>query len=54
MHGHTDLYTIVKNSVYFQTLPPLLVECLEVDGDGMTLPVIFEDLYRDRKCLGGG
>ncbi|XP_064624581.1 protein FAM135A-like isoform X2 [Lineus longissimus] len=47
MHGHIDLNTIVKNSIYFQTLPPLPVECLEVDGDSTTLPVIFEDVYSD-------
>ncbi|XP_076055096.1 protein FAM135A isoform X3 [Oratosquilla oratoria] len=36
----------VRRSKYFNLLPPLPVECVEVDGDANTLPVIFEDQYQ--------
>ncbi|XP_052274489.1 protein FAM135A-like isoform X2 [Dreissena polymorpha] len=46
-HGHTDLAAMVRSSMYLQTLPPLDLECLDLDGDFNTLPVIFEDIYDD-------
>ncbi|KAK3090321.1 hypothetical protein FSP39_010936 [Pinctada imbricata] len=46
-HGHTDSAAMVKSSPYFQNLPALTVECVELDGDHTTLPVIFEDVYCD-------
>ncbi|BFY99191.1 hypothetical protein BsWGS_02230 [Bradybaena similaris] len=47
IHGHSALATTVKNSPYFCNLPSLPVECVELDGDENTLPIIFEDIYRD-------
>ncbi|KAH3849686.1 hypothetical protein DPMN_092089 [Dreissena polymorpha] len=38
---------MVRSSMYLQTLPPLDLECLDLDGDFNTLPVIFEDIYDD-------
>ena len=45
VHGHSDLAALVKSSPYFQGLLPLSVECWDMDGDHMTLPVVFEDIY---------
>ncbi|CAL4097840.1 unnamed protein product, partial [Meganyctiphanes norvegica] len=36
----------VRRSRYFNLLPPLAVECVEMDGDLTSLPVIFEDQYQ--------
>jgi len=47
IHGHIDLASRVRSSVYFQSLPSLPLECLELDGDGSTLPIIFEEVFSD-------
>nr|XP_045599239.1 protein FAM135A-like isoform X1 [Procambarus clarkii] len=36
----------VRRSRYFNLMPPLTIECTEMDGDVSTLPVIFEDQYQ--------
>ncbi|XP_064082168.1 protein FAM135A-like isoform X2 [Macrobrachium nipponense] len=36
----------VRRSRYFNSLPPLAIECVEMDGDATTLPIIFEDQYQ--------
>ncbi|KAJ6661449.1 hypothetical protein lerEdw1_014357, partial [Lerista edwardsae] len=44
---HSQLSSEVRNSEYLTSMPPLPVECLDIDGDWSTLPIIFEDRYVD-------
>ncbi|KAL8181634.1 UNVERIFIED_CONTAM: hypothetical protein K2H54_013871 [Gekko kuhli] len=44
---HSQVSSEVRNSAYLTSMPPLPVECLDIDGDWSTLPIIFEDRYVD-------
>ncbi|XP_062935827.1 protein FAM135B [Cynocephalus volans] len=49
---HSQLSLDVRNSEYLTSMPPLPAECLDIDGDWNTLPVIFEDRYVDCPTTG--
>lgn len=42
---HQSLAQSVKGSRYYQTIPPVQVECPLLDGDPTSIPIIFEDKY---------
>ncbi|NWS69427.1 F135B protein, partial [Crotophaga sulcirostris] len=50
IQSHGQISTEIRNSEYFTSMPPLPAECLDIDGDWNTLPVIFEDRYTDMPC----
>ncbi|XP_009079288.1 PREDICTED: protein FAM135B, partial [Acanthisitta chloris] len=50
IQSHAQISTEIRNSEYFTSMPPLPAECLDIDGDWNTLPVIFEDRYTDMPC----
>ncbi|KAJ7338162.1 hypothetical protein JRQ81_010797 [Phrynocephalus forsythii] len=42
---HSQVSSEIRNSEYLTSMPPLPVECLDIDGDCSTLPIIFEDRF---------
>ncbi|TRY84661.1 hypothetical protein DNTS_004607 [Danionella cerebrum] len=51
INRHAHLASEMRSSDYLVRMPPLPVECLDIDGDWSTLPIIFEDRYVDSPCL---
>ena len=39
----------VKSSKYLSMIPPVTIECAEVDGDSSSTPIFFEDRYVNEK-----
>ncbi|XP_036904493.1 protein FAM135B [Sturnira hondurensis] len=52
VQSHSQLSLDVRSSEYLTAMPPLPAECLDIDGDWSTLPVIFEDRYVDCPVTG--
>lgn len=41
----TRMGNLLKGSLYYQLIPPVDLACAALDGDTLTMPIIFEDRY---------
>ena len=46
---YASLSESLRTSAYLMSLPPLPVSCTELDGEATTMPIIFEDVYKDEE-----
>ena len=46
-HNYSEMAASVRDSDYMRNIPPLPVECVDMDGDQATWPLIFEDFYEE-------
>ncbi|XP_067112010.1 protein FAM135B [Osmerus mordax] len=54
INKHGQMASEVRSSDYLIRMPPLPVECLDIDGDWNSLPIIFEDRYVESPCTEWG
>uniref|UniRef100_A0A3Q2NWQ8 Family with sequence similarity 135 member B n=1 Tax=Fundulus heteroclitus TaxID=8078 RepID=A0A3Q2NWQ8_FUNHE len=52
INRHGKIAAEVRSSDYLTKMPPLPVECLDIDGDWNILPIIFEDRYAEPQQTG--
>ncbi|XP_041423965.1 protein FAM135B [Xenopus laevis] len=45
IQSQSNLSTEIRSSEYLSALPPLPIECLDIDGDWTSIPIIFEDRF---------
>lgn len=43
--SYNDFHEFIRNSPYYSRLPPLPIDCLELDGISDTLPILIEEVY---------
>lgn len=43
--SYQEFHDLIRNSTYYSRLPPLPIECLELDGIPDTLPILIEEIY---------
>lgn len=43
--SYNDFHDLIRNSPYYSRLPPLIIECVELDGIPDTLPILIEEIY---------
>ena len=43
--SYHDFHELIRNSSYYSRLPPLTIECIELDGVPDTLPILIEEVY---------
>eukprot|EP00794_Sanderia_malayensis_P004689 gene4689-5304_t len=48
---YTSIANLVKGSSYYQMMPALKLECISIDGDSNSMPIIFEDRFIAGKTL---